>query len=99
MLLGPDGKSVIKMTWEQFTVYQRWDEFPEMCDDPPMTVDFAFWYKGSKFYCTGEDYGNVIVDEHWHRIAYNKNLLKLLESTLFDGRSFRESIEDILFIE
>ena len=99
MLLGPDGKHVVKMTWEQFVVYQRWDEFPERRDDPPMTVDFSFWYGGNKYYCTGEDYGNVIVDEQWHRVGYNKNLLTLLEMALFDGRSFRESIEDILFID
>ena len=44
MLYGPDGKIVSKMSWKRFEEYQRWDEFPERKDDPPMTVDFAFWY-------------------------------------------------------
>ena len=24
-----------KMTWQEFQVWQRWDEFPERSDDPP----------------------------------------------------------------
>lgn len=44
MLHGPDGKIVIRMTWKYFEEYQRWDEFPEYADSPPMTTDFAFWY-------------------------------------------------------
>ena len=50
MLYGPDGKIVNRMTWKQFVEYQRWDEFPEQTDNPPMTVDFAFWYKDKKYY-------------------------------------------------
>ena len=61
-MFGPDGKEVTKMTWSRFMEYQRWDEFPERTDNPPMTVDFAFWYQGKKYYCTGEDYGHVIVE-------------------------------------
>lgn len=99
MLRGPDGKSAVKMTWDQFAIYQRWNEFPEMRDDPPMTVDFAFWYNGKRYYCTGEDYGNIIADDNWNRIGYNKNLLQLLEMPLFDNKSFRECIEDILIID
>ena len=99
MLPGADGKSVSKMTWERFKEYQRWDEFPEKADHPPMTVDFTFWYNNKKYYCTGEDYGFVIVDEAWNRIAYSKNFLKLLEIPVFDGESFRERIEELLFEE
>lgn len=46
MVCGPDGKDVEKMTWDEFIRYQRWDEFPELSDDPPMTDDFAFWLHG-----------------------------------------------------
>ncbi|MCF0150979.1 MAG: hypothetical protein HUJ80_06185 [Firmicutes bacterium] len=87
------------MTWEEFTIYQRWDEFPERATDPPMTVDFAFWYGEKLYYCTGEDFGNILVDADWNRIAYNVNFLLLLEMPVFDGRSFRECINDILFAE
>ena len=99
MLYGPDGKIVSKMNWKKFEDYQRWDEFPERKDNPPMTVDFAFWYNNKKYFCTGEDYGNVIVDENWNRIAYNKNFLKLLETPVFNGKSFRDCIEEVMFIE
>lgn len=64
-----------------------------------MTVDFAFWLEGAKYYCTGEDYGFVLVDEDWNRLGYDKNFLKLLEQPLFDGKSFHELIGDILLID
>lgn len=99
MLYGPDGKIVSKMNWKKFEDYQRWDEFSERKDNPPMTADFAFWYNNKKYFCTGEDYGNVIVDENWNRIAYDKNFLKLLETPVFNGKSFRDCIEEVMFIE
>ncbi|MCF0134294.1 MAG: hypothetical protein HUJ72_10540 [Blautia sp.] len=99
MLHGPDGKTVSRMSWDRFKAYQRWDEFPERESNPPMTTDFAFWYKNKKYYCTGEDYGNVIVDESWNRMAYDKNFLKLLEYPLFEGKSFRDCMDEILIIE
>ena len=83
------------MTWDDFIRFQRWDEFPEKKDDPPMTADFSFTFRGKKYYCTGEDYGNVIVDEQWNRLAYDTNLLKLLEEPLLEGKSFRELIEEL----
>lgn len=99
MLHGPDGKSITKMTWDQFTQYQRWEEFPERPDNPPMTVDFAFWLHDQKYFCTGEDGGFVLVDDNWNRIAYNKNFLRLLDQPVFDGQSFHNCINDILFID
>ena len=98
-MYGPDGKSVIKMTWDLFKEYQRWDEFPEMKENPPMTDDFMFWYNGKKYFCTGEEYGNVIVDEKWNRLAYNENFLDLLLTPIFDGKSFKDVIEDILMCQ
>ena len=97
MLYGPDGKIVSKMTWEEFKAFQRWDEFPERSENPPMTTDFDFWYNNRKYYCTGEDYGYVITDERWCRLAYDKNLLVLLKKPVFDGKSFCDCIEDLLF--
>ena len=98
-MFGPDGKEVTKMPWSRFMEYQRWDEFPERTNNPPMTVDFAFWYKGKKYYCTGEDYGNVIVDVDWNRLAYNKNFLELLKTPIFDDKSFYDCIDEVLFEE
>lgn len=98
MVCGPDGKDVEKMTWDEFTRYQRWDEFPEFSDDPPMTDDFAFWLHGKKYYCAGEDQGNILVDEEWNRLAYDKNFLQLLRQPVFDGKSFYDSIGEVLFI-
>lgn len=99
MLYGPDGKMVTRMTWSMFANFQRWNEFPERTDNPPMTVDFAFWYQNKKYYCTGEEFGNVIVDSEWNRLAYNKNFLELLRMPIFLGKSFYDCIEDILFEE
>ena len=99
MLHGPDGKNVNKMTWQRFTEYQRWDEFPERRDNPPMTVDFSFWLDGKLYYCTGEDNGFVFVDKDWNRLGYDKNFLSLLETPLWDMKSFRDRIDDILFEE
>ena len=99
MLYGPDGRAVNKMNWMQFAEYQRWDEYPERADNPPMTADFAFWYHDKKYFCTGEDFGNIIADESWNRMAYDNNFLKLLECPIFDGKSFHDCIDEILFIE
>lgn len=44
------NRSTAKMTWQEFTEWQRWDEFPEKADDPPMTVDVMFFYKGNTYY-------------------------------------------------
>ncbi len=97
MLHGPDGQTVNRMTWESFSEYQRWDEFPERADNPPMTVDFEFWRDNTKYYCTGEDNGFVIVDENWKRLAYNTNFLKLLETPIWEGKSFHGCIHELLF--
>lgn len=46
-----NGKiSTAKMTWQEFTEWQRWDEFPECADDPSMTEDAMFFYKGNTYY-------------------------------------------------
>ena len=94
-----DGKDVTKMTWQQFIEFQRWNEFPERSDNPPMTVDFSFWIDGKLYYCTGEDYGFIFADKDWKRLGYNKNFLTLLETPFWNGKSFHDRIGDILFEE
>ena len=34
-----------KITWDDYTKWQRWDEWPERVDNPPLTVETTFWYK------------------------------------------------------
>ena len=63
MLHGPDGQIVNSMSWLQFCKYQRWEEFPDRADNPPMTADFTFGIDGKKYYYTGEDFGFVFVDK------------------------------------
>ncbi len=96
---GLDGKNVIKMNWQQFCEFQRWNEFPERADNPPMTVDFSFWFKENLYYCTGEENGFIFTDKDWNRLGYNKNFLSLLEMPLWEGQSFHDCINDILFEE
>ncbi len=93
MMFGPDGFVVERMTWQHFV---DWQQFPKGDNDPPMTTDFVFWFRGKKYYCTGEDYGYVIVDKDWKRIGYNKSFVRLLESPVLDGKSFRDRLGELL---
>ena len=98
-MFGPDGKEVTKMTWSRFMEYQRWDEFPERTDNPPMTVDVMFFYRGNTYFIE-ESYGQYhIRDEDWNPISSNKNLLTLLTTSapLFKDKSFRDTINQIDF--
>lgn len=88
-------EDTVKMSWEDFQKWQRWDEFPEQRYSPPMTADFAFWYRGKKYYCTGESHGFVLVDEKWARIAFDLNFCKLLEKPVFSRKSFRQCLGEI----
>jgi len=87
------------MSWNQFQQWQRWDEFPERTENPPMTVDFAFRYRGKRYFCTGEEFGFIIVDADWNRLAYNKNFGELLETPIFLGKSFHQCLGEILIEE
>lgn len=94
MMHSPDGHPLIQIDWDDFVYWQQWLD-SEKDDNPPMTIDFAFWYREKKYYCTGEDYGFVIVDKDWNRIAYSKNFRKLLLEPVFDGKSFKDSLDQI----
>lgn len=92
-------RSTAKMTWQEFTEWQRWDEFPERADDPPMTVDVMFFYKGDTYFID-ESYGQYhVLDKDWNLISSDKNLLTLLTSPipLFGNKSFRDIISEIDF--
>ena len=92
-------RSMDKMTWDEFQAWQRWDEFPERADNPPMTVDVMFFYEGHEYYIV-LDYGRFhIYTEDWNEIYSHENFLKLLTTPvkLFHDKSFSESIVCIGF--
>lgn len=92
-------RSTAKMTWQEFIEWQRWDEFSERIDNPPMTVDVMFFYKNSTYFID-EFHGQYhILDENWKSINSNKNLLTLLTTPikLFNNESFCDVIDNIDF--
>ena len=86
------------MTWVEFKQWQRWDEFPENRNNPPMTVDFSFCYNNILYYVERQDNLYHIFDENWNIVQSNVNFLQLLESTIWDGKSFKDIIENATFI-
>ena len=96
-MLGPDGKTVTKMTWDEFSLYQRWDEFPERVDDPPLTVETIFWFEGTKYMITKINKKYVIVEsESFAEIKSSDNFIELLTNDFISGKSFKELLPDIL---
>ncbi|MCM1277338.1 MAG: hypothetical protein NC299_18595 [Lachnospiraceae bacterium] len=88
-----------KMTWLEFTEWQRWDEFPERTNDPPMTVDVMFFYEGNEYYIA-DDYGQYhFYTKDWTSVYADENFLKLLTTPidLFHGKSFEMAIGDLDF--
>lgn len=101
----------IKMTWEKFVEFERWDEFPERSDNPPYTAEVSFRHKNQMYFLDG------VTDQETHRMDFiwynvirkdNKivdlvefarfdNFLTAVETPLFDGKSFRERIEEFEF--
>ncbi len=97
---GTDGrKEIIKLTWEQFQTWQRWDEFPERIDDPPMTVDMTFWYKDKMYYLDIVNHEYVVLTEQWKTVEKDGNFLTLLNKPIkeWEGKSFHELIGEISF--
>lgn len=92
-------RCTVKMTWQEFTEWQRWDEFPERASNPPMTVDVMFFYKGNTYFIAAEYDEYRILDEEWHSIRGDKNFLTLLISPiqLFGNKAFRDVIGEIDF--
>ena len=84
-MCGADGyrdKNLINISWPQFQTWQRWDEFPERLDDPPMTVDMTFWYRGKRYYLDCVDRKYVILSEDGAPAASDANFLRLLKNPL-----------------
>ena len=96
-----DGKEklMIKLTWDEFQDWQRWDEYPERSDDPPMTVDFMIFYEGNEYYIT-EAYGQYhIYTRDWKSVYAHENFLKLLTTPIdfFHRHSFKTIIGKLYF--
>ena len=97
----------IKMTWDKFTEFECWDQFPEREDDPPYTAEVNFMYKGKEYFLDGiADQKTHKMDYIWYEILPNDdyvefarfdNFLKAVNAPLFDGRSFKERIREFEF--
>ena len=99
-MLGPDGKNVTKMTMEEYADWQGWNDWPDRADNPPLTVETVFWYKGKEYMVTSLHDEYVIVSQpQFAEVISNKNFKDLLEMP-FDGeKSFSELIDEFLFEE
>ena len=78
------------MTWQEFQKWQRWDEFPERADDPPLTVDVFFVYEGNGYYIVN-DFGSYhIYSSDWQAVFSHVNFKTLLTTPipLFHDKSF-----------
>ncbi len=97
-MYGPNGNPVSKITWEEYTKWQRWDEFPERADNPPLTVETDFWYNNHEYLVTSLNGEYVIVTmPDFDELIISKNFLELLTIPFIDGKSFKELINDFLF--
>ena len=97
-MFGPNGNPVSKITWEEYTKWQRWDEFPERADNPPLTVETDFWYNNQEYLITSLRGEYVIVTmPDFNELIVNKNFLNLLTTPFIDGKSFKELINGFLF--
>ncbi|MBO4477490.1 MAG: hypothetical protein J5757_04060 [Lachnospiraceae bacterium] len=87
------------MSWKEFQNWQRWDEFQECSDNPPLTVDVSFVYENNVYYIV-YDYGEYhIYDSKWNAINSHKNIKTLLSNpiALFHGKSFAETCNELDF--
>lgn len=97
-MLGPNGNHVTKMTMEEYENWQSWNEWPERINDPPLTVETPFWYKGKQYMVTSLNNKYVIVSQpDFREIISNKNFKELLEMPFIDGMSFHTLIAELLF--
>ena len=98
---GLAGKNLVKLTWEQFQEWQRWDEFPEKSDNPPMTVDMSFVYRDRVYYLDIVNHEFAILTEEWQPVETDANFLKLVIKPIekWDGRTFCELIDEMRFVD
>jgi len=86
----------VHMNWSEFTTWQRWDEFPEREDNPPLTQDFSFLFDGEEYYCDFSfDKFHIWKDNE--SIKDNSNFLLLLTTPLFEEQSFKDLIQNFIF--
>ena len=100
MQSGTNGQiPTVKITWEQFQEWQRWDEYPERKYDPPLIVDMIFCYKGKTYYLDIENYKYGIFNDKGDAIATDTNFRNLLTKPIkeWNGNSFRQLIEKMTF--
>ncbi len=97
-MLGPNGNHVIKMTMDEYADWQRWSEWPERADNPPLTVETPFWYKGKEYMVTSLSQRYVIVFQpDFSEVIGNDNFIDLLKMPFDEGKSFKELIGEFLF--
>lgn len=95
----------IKMTWEEFC---DWEEFPKNDNNPPMTAEVFFEYKGAKYRieALGEKQFNVpdfdkagyfFLTPDFKPLHREDTFIKLLTCPFFDGKSFKDRINEFLF--
>lgn len=98
-MYGPDGKIELnKMTWDEYAKWQRWDEWPERKDNPPLTVETVFWYKEKSYIITSLNKQYVILEyPEWTEVLKKDNFLELLNTPFLEGKSFKERINDLGF--
>lgn len=96
---GSKNKNLVNITWSQFQAWQRWDEYPERNDNPPMTVDMTFWYQTKLYYLDCIDHEYAILTEDWKPLAKDSNFLRLLHKPIkqWHDKSFYELINQLLF--
>ena len=101
---GADGfgnKNLIKLTWDQFQKWQRWDEFPEKSDNPPMTVDMSFVLQNNVYYLDMINHVYAILTDEWLPIETDTNFLNLVTKPIekWEGKSFYELIDEMQFVD
>lgn len=99
MMHGKDGnQETSNMTWDEYTKWQRWDEWPECADNLPLTVETSFWYENQEYMVTKlcDDYV-IVLQPEFEIIISNKNFIDLLEMAFRNGKSFKELLPKLLF--
>ena len=95
---GQDGKRVVSMTWDDYIKWQRWEEWPERLNNPPLTVETSFWYKGKEYMVTSIKGDYLIVTQpDFGEVISNKNFLDLLNMPFDNEKSFKELIGEFIF--
>jgi hypothetical protein len=98
---GPNGKHITNnMTWKEYVEWQRWDEWPEKSDNPPLTVETSFWYNGQEYMVTSINGVYAIVKQpDFEIVISNSNFIELLNMVFLEEKSFKELLPELLFEE